>query len=103
MQKQILEIDTGTGPSVRMVELAETLVKPKRSDNVWLFLFIFFLIHKDKKFMTRRFSAMVLYPSSAAWSIDTIDPSKKIHELLYKDKAKCQKLKAKHYRIYKII
>ena len=51
--------------------------------------------------MTRRFSAMVLYPSSAAWSIDTIDPSKKIHELLYKDKAKCQKLKAKHYRIYK--
>ena len=63
--------------------------------------------------MNRRFSAMVLYRSSTAWSIDTIDPSKKIHELidpskkihelLYKDKAKCQKLKAKHYRIYKII
>merc|ERR1711971_380635 len=27
VQKQILEIDTGTGPSVRMIELAETLVK----------------------------------------------------------------------------
>ena len=65
MQKQILEIDTGTGPSVRMVELAETLVKLKRSGNVWLFYFLFFLIHKDK--------------------------------------AKCQKLKAKHYRIYKIV
>ena len=40
-QKQILEIDTGTGPSVRMVELAETLVKLKRSGNVWLFYYSF--------------------------------------------------------------
>ena len=41
VQKQILEIDTGTGPSVRMVELAETLVKLKRSGNVWLFYYSF--------------------------------------------------------------
>ena len=61
VQKQILEIDTGTGPSVRMVELAETLVKPKRSGNVWLFYLFIFLIKKY------------------------------------------QNLKAKHYRIYKII
>lgn len=63
MQKQILEIDTGTGPSARMVELAETLVKKKKIGQCLAVLFFI---------------------------------------LILKTKTKCQKLNAKHCRIYKM-
>ena len=39
VQKQVLEIDTGTGPSARMVELAETLVKLKNFKEPAMFGF----------------------------------------------------------------